>query len=186
MDDSEIVRLYWSRSEAAVDETAKKYSGYCARIALNILHTAQDAEECVNDAFLRAWGAIPPARPANLAAFLGKITRNLALNRYQMDRAAKRGGGQTALALSELEDCVPGGGEPEQIVEDRLITQTLNAFLEELDADPRRIFVRRYWYLSGIEEIAEAFGMSVGKVKSILFRLRRRLRKKLEKEGISL
>lgn len=140
----------------------------------------------MNDTYFRAWNAIPPARPSRLSTYLGKITRNLALSKYQKYQAEKRGAGQVELALSELEDCISDAMTPEQIVEDGLITQTLNSFLERLDKNSRMVFVRRYWYLSSIEEISGDYDMSASKVKSILFRLRKKLRTNLEKEGISL
>lgn len=99
MEDLEIINLYWQRSESAIAETAKKYTPYCQAIALNILGSAQDAEECVSDTWLGAWNAMPPHRPAMLNLFLGKITRSLSLDRWRAGRAAKRGGGETALAL---------------------------------------------------------------------------------------
>lgn len=186
MRDKEIIELYWQRSEHAVSETAAKYGNYCTHIARNILFDISDAEECVNDTWLRTWDAIPPARPNRLSTFLGKITRNLAINQYQKSHAAKRGFGQVPLALSELEACISGTGTPEQTVEDALITQALDTFLAELDETSRKVFVRRYWYLSDTKEIARDYKMSVSKVKSILHRLRAKLREHLEKEGISL
>lgn len=186
MDDSEILVLYWQRSEEAIRETEAKYKRYCTYIAANILPSAADAEECVNDTWLRAWNAIPPAKPKQLATYLGKITRNLAINQHEKQHAAKRGLGQMPLALSELEDCVSSSRTPEQMVEDARITEALNQFLRELPITSRRVFVRRYWYLSSIDDIAKEYAMSASKVKSMLFRLREKLRDYLEKEGISL
>jgi len=110
MNDHEIIGLYWSRSESAIAATAEKYGNYCHAIAYNILHSSDDAEECANDTYLSAWNTIPPQRPNRLSIYLGKITRNLALNRYKRCTAQKRGHGQVALALSELEACVPAEG----------------------------------------------------------------------------
>ncbi len=187
MDDHDIVKLYWERSEAAITALADKYSKYCMRIANNILNDKQDAEECVNDTYLRTWNAIPPALPMNLLTFLGKITRNLALNRLEKYHAQKRNFGQSAIALSELEECIPDmTATPENFAESETITQTINLFLTGLSEINRKIFMRRYWYMSGIDEIASDHGMSVSKVKSILFRTRKKLKKFLEKEGISL
>ena len=187
MEDDAIVKLYWERSEAALAETERKYAKYCHSVAYGILRSNEDAQECVNDTWLRAWNAIPPARPAMLRTFLGKITRNLSLNALEKQNADKRGAGQFAIALSEIEDCVPDSkAASERFVEDEAIAQAINRFLENTAAWQRKVFVRRYWYASSLEEIAGDYGMSVGKVKSVLYRLRKKLKTELEKEGISL
>jgi RNA polymerase sigma-70 factor (ECF subfamily) len=187
MDDREIVELFWARSERAIGAAAEKYGRYCRSIAYNILRNNEDAEECVNDAYSRAWNAIPPARPERLSAYLGKIIRNLAFDRYERERAQKRGAGELAAALSELEDCVPDAVRTlESLLEGEAITAALNAFLAELAPASRRVFMRRYWYSDSLDEIAKNGGMTVGKVKSILFRARKKLKSNLEKEGITL
>lgn len=186
MDDQEILELFWQRSETAVAEAAEKYGGYCRKVAYNILHSDPDAEECLNDALFSAWGAIPPARPQKLSAFLGRLTRNAALNRWKRDHTQKRGMGQTEEALSELSDCIPGGDSPENAVESKELTASIQRFLVSLPQEKRRVFLRRYWYLSPIEEIAEERGASREKIKSMLFRMRKDLKKHLEKEGILL
>ena len=187
IEDHEIVELYWKRSETAISETERKYSKYCYAVAHNILQNNEDSQECVNDTLERAWGAIPPARPSVLRTFLGKITRNLALNVLEKANAEKRGAGQTVLALSELEDCVASKGTVgEQFIEMEAITQIINNFLERLDATQRKVFVRRYWYTSSIDDIANDYKMTASSVKNILFRLRKKLKKELEKEGIIL
>ena len=107
MEDSAIIDLYWARQERALEETDRKYGSYCWTIAHNILKNRQDTEECVNDTWLKAWNAMPPHRPAILSSFLGTITRNLSLDRYQAGRTGKRGGGRVTVALDELEDCIP-------------------------------------------------------------------------------
>jgi RNA polymerase sigma-70 factor (ECF subfamily) len=187
MEDDEIVELFWQRSETAISEAERKYSKYCHSIAFGILRCREDAEECVNGTLARAWSAIPPTRPSVLRTFLGKITRNLSLNALQKMNAAKRGMGQMPLALSELEECIPDTGCLDvRSVKEESITKTINGFLGRCDASERKVFVRRYWYASSIKEIAADYGMSVNKVKSMLFRLRKRLRTELEKEGITL
>lgn len=185
MDDNQIIALYWARSETAIAETAKKYGSYCHQIAWHILCNREDSEECVNDTWLRTWEAIPPTRPERLSAFLGKITRNLALQRYEKYNAAKRGSGQVSLALHELEGCIPGKGDVEKIIDEMALTEILNDFLAELSPDSRRIFVRRYWHLHSVKEIAEEYRLSESKVKVTLFRTRRKLRQLLEKEGVA-
>lgn len=184
MEDREIVALYWEREEAALDETAAKYTPYCQTVARHILQNREDAEECVNDAFEKAWNAIPPHRPENLKAFLGKLTRNLALNRYQHSHAAKRGGGELALALSELESCLAARDSVETACDAHRLTEALDRFLAGLSSAHRMVFVRRYWYLDPVRAIAERYHMSESRVKSILFRVRKELKAYLQKEGL--
>lgn len=186
MEDRQIIALYNERSEAALSETAKKYGRYCRTIAYNILNSEEDSEECVNDTWLKAWEAIPPRCPESLGAFLGKITRNLALNFYKHKNREKRGGGRTMLVLHELTECIPGADSTEEAVDKALLTEVLNGFLAELPAEKRMIFMRRYWYLSSVKEIAEEYGLSESNVKMTLLRLRSKLKTVLEKEGILL
>ena len=186
MKDEEMVGLYWMRSEDAVAATAEKYGNYCYSIAFSILHNAEDAEECVNDAYLAAWNSIPPHRPERVAAFLGKITRNVSLNRWKQYNAQKRGEGQTELALSELEECIPAKTGIEQAVEDELLTWSIEKFLYSQPRLKRNLFIRRYWYISSIQELADEYGMSESKVKSLLFRMRKKLKHHLAKEDILL
>ncbi len=184
MDDKQIIALYWDRSENAISETTKKYGRYCRFIAQNILQNEEDAAECVNDAWLRAWNAIPPQRPNNLRTFLGKITRNLALNRWEQQNAEKRGGGVITQALEELHACLPSGDSTEQIIDKIVLRNLLNGFLATLKPDARKIFVRRYWYFSSVKEIAAEYGMTESKVTVTLCRTRQKLAKLLQKEGI--
>jgi len=186
MDDELILDLYWARSESAISETAKKYGSYCTKIAVNILQNNEDAEECVNDTYHKAWDAIPPQRPSNFRAFLGRITRNLSLNKYKEQRTRKRGGDNIALIYSELEKCIPSGSNVEKEYESNLVISAINSFLLSLDKESRIVFVRRYWYADPIQAIAARFQMSESKVKSMLFRTRKRLRTHLENEGVIL
>lgn len=183
MEDEQIVELYWNRAEDAISETANKYGRYCRTIAFNILYNENDTEECVNDTYLNAWNSMPPQRPVMLRAFLGRLTRNLSLNRYKQLTAEKRGKGQVTLALDELQECIPACGNTESVVDEIVLTQLLNRFLESLGAEQRKIFIRRYWYLSPVKEIAGDFGMGESKVKMSLLRSRRQLRKLLEEEA---
>lgn len=184
MEDSRIVNLYWQRDPQAIQETAAKYGNYCHSIARNILGNDSDAEEAVNDTYMGAWNAMPPHRPAILSTFLGKITRRIAIKRWQEGRAAKRGGGETALALEELAGCIPSWNTPEQELEAAELSRLLRCFVQSLPETERKIFLCRYWYLDPISEIAKHFGFTQSKVKSILFRTRNKLRIQLEKEGI--
>lgn len=186
MDDKQIIDLYWARSECAIVETDKKYGKLCHHIALNILSDPQDSEECVSDTYLKAWSIIPPKRPVKLSSFLGKITRNLALNRYEKDTAQKRGGGQVPVALDELAECIPDPNSVERMVDERILVDKLNIFLEGLPVEARKIFMRRYWEVCSIQEIAEIYGISESKVKVSLFRTRGKLKSFLEQEGIAL
>ncbi|MBR2582260.1 MAG: sigma-70 family RNA polymerase sigma factor [Oscillospiraceae bacterium] len=184
MEDREIVELYWRRSDDALRETERKYGGYCRTVAGNVLRSAEDAEECVNDTWLRAWNAMPDKRPAKLGAFLAKITRNLALQRLERSSRLKRGGGEATLALEELAECVADGSDVEREIERRELSAALRRFLLTLSERERRVFVSRYWYMASVEEISRAFGFTQSKTKSLLSRLRARLRAFLEKEDL--
>lgn len=183
MEDKAIIDLYWTRSENAISQTAVKYGAYCYTIAYNILSSREDSEESVNDTYLAAWNTMPPRRPNVLSAFLGKITRYISLDRWKRRSAAKRGGGEVPLALEELENCIPGGEDPEKTLARKELLRSIDSFLEELPAAERKVFVCRYWYLDSVSDIAERFGFSESKVKTMLFRTREKLRVKLGKEG---
>ena len=186
MEDSRIVDLYWQRDEGAISATAEKYGKYCNHIAYNILYSSEDAEECVNDTWLRAWNAIPPQRPAQLSTYLGKITRNLALNRHKGASAKKRGGGQVDAALAELEDCISSRGQVEDFIDEEILTEVINSFLRDLPKVNRVIFVKRYWYLMSVKEIAAELSLRENRVATMLFRMRKDLKARLEKEDIPL
>lgn len=186
MEDKQIVDLYWARSEKAISETADKYGRYCYTIAYNILHCNEDSEECVNDTYLHAWNAMPDQRPNRLSAFLGRITRNLSLKRWEKYTAKKRGAGQVPLALDELRECIPATNQTDSVADDIVLTDVLNRFLASLTAEKRNIFMRRYWYLSPVAEIASDLAISESEVKMSLLRSRNELKQLLEKEGITL
>lgn len=178
--------LYWARDERAICATAEKYENYCRTIAFNILNNSDDAEECTNDTYLAAWDSIPPQRPNPLSSYLGKITRNIALNRYKHYSAKKRGAGQVPSVLSELENCIPSRMTVELQIDENELTDAINAFLHAQVRQKRYIFIRRYWHLWSVSRIAEEYGMSEAKVTSILFRMRKDLKKHLEKGGIAI
>ena len=182
MEDQKIVELYWERSESALEETRKKYGRYCHSIAYRILNSDPDAEECVNDTYLRAWESMPPQKPTFLQGFLGAITRNLALNRYDYNRAGKRDALQTI--AQEYWESVPSGELP--LVEQIELRRVINAFLATLPPKTRTVFLRRYWYACPIREIAQGMGMSESNVKVMLHRTRQAFKEYLEKEGIGL
>ncbi len=186
MEDKQIIELFWMRVETAIAETSNKYGKYCYYIAYNILHNEQDSEECVNDTYLRAWNTIPPQKPNNLATYLGKITRNVALDKYRYYKREKRGQGQVMFVLEELEECLPAEKDTEQEVSEKILADAINSFLRTLPVEKRKIFMRRYWYFSSVGEIARDFSLSESNVKVILLRTRNKLKDFLEREGIVL
>ena len=186
MDDAAILDLYWSRSEDAIYETDQKYGPYCRQVSYNILRSAQDADECVNDTWLRAWNAMPPQRPNHLQSFLAKLTRNLSLDRWDKAHAEKRGGGRTGLLLSELSECIPSPDTVERAMDDRAISAAIAGWLRRQSQKNRVAFVRRYFYGDSTTLVAKRVGLTEGGAKSLLRRLRTDLRKYLEQEGIAL
>ena len=186
MEDNQIIQLYFDRSEEAISQTAVKYGKYCHTIAYNILHNFEDSEECVNDTYWKVWSIIPPRRPKKLAAFLGRITRNLSLDMYRRYTADKRGGSEMPIALEELGDCVSVMETMDNHTDEMVLVEILNRFLASLSAEHRKIFMRRYWYISSVKEIADDYGITESKVKMSLLRSRNQLKTVLEKEGIAL
>ncbi len=184
MNDTEIVELYWQRSEEAIYETSEKYGNYCYAIANCILCNHEDAEESVNDTYRDAWNSMPPHRPSVLSTFLGKITRRISIDRYRKRKAEKRGGGEFPLILDELADCITDGESIEDEYEKKCLAEAINTFVKSLSETERKIFLCRYWHMEPISEIGKRFGFSESKVKSMLYRTREKLRKVLEKEGM--
>ena len=184
MEDSQILALYFARSENAIQETDRKYGRYCYKIAYSILASRQDSEESVNDTYLSAWNSIPPRKPARLATYLGKLTRNISIDRWRGSNAQKRGSGEAALALDELSQCVSGQPGMEEAMVQKEVIASLNRFLASLSEDERTVFLCRYWYINSMEEIAQKTGFSLGKVKSMLHRTRKKLTANLQKEGL--
>ena len=185
MEDSRIIELYFERSETAIVESERKYGRYCGTIAMNILGNREDTEECVSDTWLRAWNAIPPAKPRLLKAFFGRITRNLALNLWEKKRAGKRGGGESSVVLDELEECIADAEAYTWSADRYVLTETLNRFLKGLPEEKRTIFIRRYWYMDQVKDIASEMGLGESKVKMTLLRTRKELMEVLKKEGIT-
>ena len=186
MEDGKIIDLYWARSQQAIEASQEKYGAYCHTIASRILEQEEDAEECVNDTWLRAWNAMPPQRPSILSAFFGKLTRNLSLDRWRRARAAKRGGSQVELALHELEDCLPDRHSPDEALEAGETAAIISGFLRHQPEKERKLFVRRYFHLEPLAQLAQEFGMTEGQVKSKLYRLRNKLKTELEREGVAI
>ena len=186
MRDEEIIELYLNRSEDAIIETANRYGKYCYIIAYNILKNKEDAEECVNDTWMNAWKSIPPHRPSNLATYLGKITRNLAFNRYKFLHTQKRGFGRIEIASSELVGCVPEKKDLAQLADEITLINAIETFLRSQTPIGRKVFIGKYWYLYSNRDLAKAYNMSESKVASLLYRMRNKLKLHLEKEEIFL
>lgn len=185
MEDHEIIALYHQRDEGAITATDEKYGPLCRRIAVNILTLREDAEECVSDTWFTAWRRMPPDLPRSLGAFLGRITRNLAITRYRAARTQKRYAGLEVM-LSELSDCIPAGESAEEAVERRALAELISRWLTGLSGEDRTLFLRRYWYGDTLESLAKEWGQRPNRLAQRMRRLRSELRSFLESEGVSL
>ncbi len=184
MDDWQIIELFSARNERAITETDLKYGKLCLRVAGNILNNVQDAEECVNDAYLSVWNQIPPTQPDHFSAFLCKIVRNLALKKLAYTNALKRSP-EAVVSFAELEQILPD----ERIApntDEAELGSLISSFLRSEQEVSRNVFLRRYWFFDSISDIAARYGFRESKVKSILFRTRNRLKIYLTKEGVSI
>ena len=184
MNDAEIIRLYQQRSEQALIETKNQYEALCMTVAYHILGSREDAEECVNDAMMRIWQAIPPAVPDSLGAYLLTAVRNAARDRLSYLKAQQRGSGQLAASIEELSDCLPSAEHPDRMLEGIALRDALNRFLATLKPTARMIFLRRYWLCLSAKEIAAETGCSVNRVNTSLLRTRNKLKEFLEKEEL--
>ena len=185
-EDSRIIELYFERNESAVTETDKKYGAYCMTVSKNILGNEEDAKECLNDTYLAAWNSIPPKIPEKLSLFLGKITRNLSLNRYRKNETKKRGGGTADIVFDEIGEIISGSENPEEKFERKEIIGAVNEFLRTLPEEKRSIFICRYWYFDSIEDIAARFGKKESGIYSSLERTRKNLWKYLSERGYEI
>ncbi|MCI8332464.1 MAG: sigma-70 family RNA polymerase sigma factor [Clostridiales bacterium] len=183
MEDSQIIELYWQKNTDAISETADKYGTYCFTIANNILQRTEDSEECVNDTWLHAWNAIPPQRPKALRLFLAKITRNLSFDRLCAQNAAKRGGGEMAIVLDELGECMDGGADTETVYEAKELGKFIQNFVRALPEREGNVLVRRYFFAESVADIAKRYGLTENNVMVILCRTRTKLKAHLLKEG---
>lgn len=184
MKDPNIIKLYNDRDESAISETREKYGNYCYSIAYSILENNEDTLEVLNDTYLAVWNAIPPEEPHSFPSFIGRITRNIALKRHRARSAQKRKGSVADISLDELDECIAASKTVEAEIEEKDLTRILNEFLSSLSAKDRKVFVRRYWYMDKISDIAERYGYSDSKVKMILSRAREKLAERLRKEAI--
>ena len=183
MTDTEIINLFFERSEQAIDELAKKHGNAVARVARNILGNEQDTEECVNDTYLGAWNAIPPHRPSPLRTFVCKIARNLATKKYHANTAVIRNS-QYDLALDELEEYLADNSSVDEAYDAKELKVAINGFLATLNPSDRFLFMRRYWYSDPVKEIAKMAHSTTNSVTVRLFRIRKKLKLYLEKEGL--
>lgn len=181
MEDEKIIQLFFARSQSAVEATQERYGTLCHRIAMNLLNSQQDAQECVNDTWYALWNAIPPEKPKNLGAFVAKITRNLAMKRLAYLRAEKRQ--VLTVPYEELDGCASAGASPEMLLEAKELEELLRRFLNGLDRDSRDLFLRRYWFFDSVEMIARGFSMSETRVTTKLYRIRKKLKDYLAKEA---
>ena len=184
MNDDKIIDMFWARDADAITAANQKYGGYCLSVANNILRCQEDAEECVNDALLSAWNAIPPQRPANLQMFLAKVTRNLSFDRFKARTAQKRGGGEIDLVLDELAECLAGEADVASEYEYRELGRCICRFVDSLPARDSRVFLRRYFFNDSVAEISARFGLTENHVMVLLSRTRKKLKLYLQKEGL--
>ena len=182
MDDIKIIELFWSRSQDALERTREKYGALCVSLAGRLLRSPEDVEECVNDAYMALWDAIPPARPDHLPAYISRIVRNLAMTRLDYLSAEKRSP-EAAVSFEELSECVSGGVDPAERYRETELREAVTAFLGTRDPESRRYFLRRYFFFDSVKEIARSHGVSESKVKLKLFRTRNALKEYLIKEG---
>ncbi len=183
MEDCEIVQLFWERDETALRETSRKFGSYCRSIARGILKNHEDSEECVNEALMRAWEAIPPKKPPSLCAFMGRITKNIALNRIKFSAREKRGGGELTLVYEELAEIISDSASVEDTLERKEMMSAISCFLRKSPDVNRRAFVLRYWYYRSTRDIALELGIKEEYACVILSRTRAKLRNYLKKEG---
>ena len=186
MEDADIVNLYWKRDESAITHTQDKYDRYLTKIAWNILANAEDSRESVNDTYLAAWNSMPPHRPGVLSAYLAKLTRRISIDCFRGRNRAKRRDSQYALSLEELGECVSGGNTTEEIVNVKLLADSIGIYLRLQSPRARTAFLARYYYLDSLKEVAAACGMTESQTKSLLYRTRVGLKEYLRKEGFDL
>lgn len=185
MEDKEIIQLFNDRSEMAIPRTSEKYGSYLMKICMNVLNNREESEECINDTYFTAWNQIPPDQPRRFLPYLGKIAKNIALNRYGYLKALKRNN-HFDILLSELEECISDVNQTENYVLEKELAGAISNYLRTIEEMPRNMFIRRYWYSDSIRDIAKMFGISQGNVKVIMHRTRKNLKSYLEKEGYHL
>ncbi len=185
LDDEKIVALYWERDETAIEETDFKYKNYLFTIAYNVVHDRHDSEECLNDTYLGAWNAIPPARPNMLKAFLTTIVRRVAIKRYHSKLRQKAIPSEMTVSLSELEDFVAGDEDVGAAFDAKRLGRVISDFVRSLSQRRQFIFMSRYYVADPIDAIASDLGLSRSMVNKELAAIRSALQEKLESEGYS-
>ena len=185
MEDAQIIEMYWLRDEGAIRETDSKYGAFCQRIAMNILSSFEDCEECVSDTYGRCWDTMPPQRPFSLRAYVGRIVRNLSISRYRANHAQKRFAGAEVL-LSELADCVPTPDNVQRTVEAGELGGLISDWLDTLTVEERALFLRRYWSGDSVQELARELNVRPNALTKRMLRLRGQLRQYLEEKGVEV
>ena len=185
MEDNKIIDLFWARDEQAIDESRSKYGTALDKIAYNILANREDSEECVSDTYMNAWNTIPPQKPFSLFAYLGRITRNISINLWHRKHRQKRNNSADIL-LSELGECIPHSKSMENVIEMNELSRIISEWLYSLPKNDRILFVRRYWYGDSVDDLSIALSQTRSAVSGRLFRMRKKLKIRLEKEGISI
>ena len=183
MEDEKIIDLFFVRSEQAIRELDNKYGKICHNFSYNIVNSRQDAEECVNDAYLGAWNAIPPAKPNPLLSYIVKIVRNISLKIYYRKEAAKRSS-HYAIAMEEIEACIAAPNTVEAEIEARELARIIGDFLDTLTAENRVIFMRRYWFADSYKDIAEFVGLSEKNISVRLTRIRQKMKEYLAEREV--
>lgn len=183
LEDSEIISLFYERSEQAIAELERKYGAAVRKTVSNILGSRQDAEECINDAYLGVWNSIPPQNPASLIAYVCTVARNLATGRFHSNTARKRNG-QYDLVLDELEECIPSTVSVETDYEEKELSEAIVRFLNTLGYEDRFCFLRRYWYADSVTDIAAMTHGNSHRISVRLFRTRKKLYRYLKEEGL--
>ncbi len=184
--DNEIIELYFGRQESAISETDKKYGSYCRNISYNILGSREDSEECTNDTYMKLWNVIPPQKPLRFCSFIASVVRSIALNMVRHSSALKRGGGNAQAVFDEIAECVASSDTVESEIDEKHLVSTLNSFLASCSNEKQMIFMKRYYHFRTVAQIAEEMHISEDKVKQTLHRMRDKLKKYLEKEGIDI
>lgn len=183
MHDREITELFFERDQRAITESERKYGSMCLAVSMRVLNNKEDAEECVADTWLAAWNCIPPQRPAKLGAFFSRIVRNISVDRLRSQTTAKRGGGETALMLSELDECLAGQSAEDSYMEKETV-EAINAFLKKLSKKERNAFVLRYYHAYSVKEISDMTGYEDNHVRAVLSSVRKKLKEYLNKRGL--
>ena len=181
MEDSQIIKLYWSRCENAIKESNTKYGHLLKRISFNILSNFEDSEECINDTYMKAWNTMPPQEPQSLMAYLGKIVRNISINLYYSKHTQKRGGNTL---LSELSECIPSKISVQEEIETSLLTEIINNWLKSIKKEDRELFIRRYWFGDSVKLLAKECGISESSMAGRIYRIRQKLKTVLTEEGV--